>query len=134
MLNLDTSGTITKLEHMRTDSKIDDINCELSSLSFEVNQQNKWALESNAEAKEPNDTEFLEYHYHRLIRKYDVPFENLKHVKYICLRHLDKKKAEEERKRLAHQLEIYESEVQRHSEQIKNYEEWLAEGGESNER
>lgn len=130
MLNLDTSGTATKLEHMRTDSKIHDINCELSSLSFEVNQQNKWAIESNAEAKEPNDIEFLEYHYHRLIRKYDVPFENLKHVKDICLRYLDREKAEEERKRLAHQLEVYESEVQRHSKSIRLDEEWLAEGGE----
>ena len=127
MLNLDTSGIATKLEHMRTDSKINDINCELSNLSFEVNQQNKWAIESNAEAKEPNDIEFLEYHYHRLIRKYDVPFENLKRVKDICLRYLDREKAEEERKRLAHQLEVYEGEAQRHSKQIKNYEEWLAE-------
>lgn len=130
MLNLDTSGTATKLEHMRTDSKINDINCELGNLSFEVNQQNKWALESNAEAKEPNDIEFLEYHYHRLIRKYDVPFENLKHVKDICLRYLDREKAEEERKRLAHQLEVYKSEVQRHSKVIILDEKWLAEGGE----
>lgn len=126
MLNLDTSGTATKLEHIRTDSRINDINAELGNLSFEVNQQNKWH-KNNGVATEPNDIEFLEYHYNRLIRKYDVPFENLKLVKNICLRYLDKKKAEEERKRLAHRLEVYESEVQRHSEQIKNYEEWLAE-------
>lgn len=127
MLNLDTSGTATKLEHMRTDSKINDINCELSNLSFEVNQQNKWAIESNAEAKEPNDIEFLEYHYHRLIRKYDVPFERLIDVKNTCLKYLDRDKAEKERQRLAKSLELYEKEVKRHSEQIKNYEEWLAE-------
>lgn len=127
MLNLDTSGTVTQLEHMRTDSKISDINCELSNLSFEVNQQNKWAIESNAEAKEPNDIEFLEYHYHRLIHKYDVSFENLKHVKDICLSYLDREKAEEERKRLMKSLEVYGNEVQKHSKNIRLDEEWLKE-------
>lgn len=126
MLNLDTPETVTKLEHMKTDSKINDINAELGNLSFEVNQQNKWH-KNNGVATEPNDIEFLEYHYNRLIRKYDVSFENLKHVKNICLRYLDEKKAEEECKRLAHQLKVYENKVQRHSEQIKYYEDWLAE-------
>lgn len=106
--------------------KIADLDVAVSELFDSSVKHNKWH-KSNGVAVEPNDIEFLEYHYHRLIRKYDVPFERLVDVKNTCLKYLDRDKAEKERQRLAKSLELYENEVQRHSEQIKNYEEWLAE-------
>lgn len=130
MLNLDTSGTATQREHMEHSHRMHNLEVDNQELFVTQREQNKWILAESGDAKEPNDIEFLEYHYNRLIRKYDVPFENLKHVKDICLRYLDREKAEEERQRLAHQLKVYEDEVQRHSKSIRLDEEWLAEGGE----
>lgn len=134
MLNLDATKNVTHREHLEHNHRIHNLEADNQELFATQREQNKWILAESGDAKEPNDIEFLEYHYHRLIRKYDVPFENLKHVKDICLRYLDREKAEEERKRLAHQLEVYEGEVQRHSKIIRLDEQWLAEGGESIER
>lgn len=124
------NSEVTNVAMIRHSHRLHNLEADNKELFDNQRGQNKWVLNEIKESQEPNDIEFLEYHYNRLIRKYDVPFENLKHVKDICLRYLDREKAEEERKRLAHQLEVYESEVQRHSKSIRLDEEWLAEGGE----
>lgn len=129
----DSSRTVSQVKYMEHENKINDIHSDLSDLSNKFHDHDKWSG-TKVSATEPNDIEFLEYHYNRLIRKYDVPFEKLRDVKDICLSYLDRKNAEEERKRLAHKLEVCEDEIQRHSRNIKSGEQWLVMGGESNER
>lgn len=127
MLNLDVTKNITQREHLEHNHRIHNLEADNQELFATQREQNKWILAESGDAKEPNDIEFLEYHYHRLIRKYDVPFENLKYVKDICLRYLDRKKAEEEYKKHQQICISKQNQVSRLSKSIRETEELLGE-------